>query len=650
MSDYVARAVTVIDFSDPRNIQLPEIYQVQSCVIKLEHGSIDIGSNCFIDRKVNKKGVATKVIKNSQGIGVMCVTLDSFDEDRVVLLQKLVRYAAQVASSLSQKTLEGSVKNILAFFRFYWAQPDLNYFQPENQVHFKEASKRYSANLRANKTISTSFKHQRSRVVFEFAEFLFDGDSIDAFDYDIIRNDNRKEKGTTPLLPENLDLALSLRSAIFESVADLVINKKTLPYPLIVPAVCKELNDTVWLGYSPWRGNCRFPRATDFRKYKPKEWFNREKGELLKKEQFHEQGCVGWNAVKHGLKVKNLDHSRTKQFLVEFAGLCFLDLLLSMTGMNQQPALDLPWFGGHFSLRAKQGAKNIFLVSSDDQSELECAKEPNAYLRSIKNRKGYQPVEVLVSNRLLPKFNKYMQLREYYLNGESDARLFPFSTTQINDRRTHLHKVFPEVPKLGTRQARASVSDSILTEVNDHEVAALVLQNDVKTVIDCYAAGTRRAHIEGVGAFLNSLDQRIRLTRNETKNAIETGVGSCDQGGVHPVPLPDAPFELDCSQQEGCFFCEHYSVHADDIDIRKLFSVLYYVNKGATRASNISYFNEIFGAVIERINELLEKIENISLEKKKLVSRIKEEVFVNEELDEFWLYKLNRLEYITGDR
>lgn len=650
MPEYIARAVTVLDFSNPKRIKIPKIFQVQLCVIKLEYSSIDIGSSCYSDRAVDKNGAATKVVKNSHGVYVCKISLESFDSGRVALLQQLVRYTAHNVISTSQKTIETFIKKILAFFRFYWLQVDLNYSQIENQVHFEEAAKRYSAKLNANQKYSTSYKHQRTRAVFEFSEFLYGHDKIDILDYDVIQNTRHDRGVTKPLLPDKLELALSLRFAIFEGVVDLLTNKKTFPFPLTVPVECKELNNMIWLGYSPWCGISNFPRATDFNKHKPKEWFNREKGELISKGQFYKKGFTGWNSVQHGLKVKNLDHSREKLFLAEYASLCFLDLLMSITGMNQQPALDLPWYGGYFIQKGRQGTKTIFLLSSEAESELVNAKEPNLYIRSIKNRKGYQPVEVEISNRFLPMFKKYLQLRKYYLNGVNDARLFPFSAVIINRRRESLFKNFPEIPRIGARTARAGVSDYILTEVNDPSVAALVLQNDLKTVIKHYAAGTKRAHIQGMGGYFNSLAQQIRITRKANISSMETAVGNCNQGGTSPAPLLDAPFDIDCSQQEGCFFCKHFSVHADEIDIRKLVSVLYYLNKSATRAYDVNYFNDLFGLVIKRINDLLDKIENISAKKKRLVSQIKEEVFVNHKLDEYWLHKLKRLETLTGDR
>lgn len=658
MPEFVARNVTILDFSNPRHIQLPEVYHPPSCIIKFEKTSVDIGSSCYAVRKLDKKGRSQTSTINSQGIGVQEVLLDSLDMGCIPLIRRLIEYLVYRARAVSQTSLGNELRRVLRFVRFFFSQSDLDYAHPENRAHYEEAARRYSAVVQADKKIGGSMKHKYTQSVYQIAEFLYDGENLNVFDYDIIPNVDQTRNGTIPLLPEEYDLALALRTAIFEGVVDLLVNNRPLPYRLPVPAACGELHNAIWLGYAPWHGPGPFPRAKDFEKYQPKEWFDRDKGVLVTQAQWLEladhsnrkAGHDSWRGIQKNLRISNSDHSNLKTTLAEYAGQCFLDLLLSMTGMNQQSALDLPWYGGYFVQKAKQGNKTIILVKLEDQSELVQREDPSVYLRSIKNRKGYQPVEVTIGNRFLPQFKRYLQLREYYLNGRTDARLFPFSNRLILHKRIALQTRFPEVQKLGAYKARAGVSDSILTSTNDPHVVSEILQNAPQTVIRHYAAGTQKAHIQGLGGFFNALGNQIKLKRIAARNEIENAVGSCKNGGTHPDPLADAPLEVNCTQQEGCLFCKHYCVHADEVDVRKLVSVLYYINKGATRAHDVNFFNELFSLVIARIKDLLEQIEAISAQKKALVSRIQEEVFTEEALDEYWLSKLNRLEMIAGER
>jgi len=656
VSDYIARNVNVIDFSNPRCIQLPDVYQPQSCIIKFKHATNDIGSHCYRVRKLNKNGVATNAVKNRQGIHVLQVVTNSLDEKRLALIRAAIDWSSCRAKSASQVTLENELRLLLMFFSYYFEQSDLDYSDPKNRLHYEEAARRYSAVLRANNKVAPVGKSQRTRIVFSFAKFIYDEEELNAYDYNICAATGQGESCTTPLLAEDYELALALRLAIFDGVADILINNRKFPYRLTVPEACAELNNAIWLGYSPWRGTCRFPRNRDFEKRQPREWFDRIKGALFTKKQWWDSADYvsdrtardTWYQIHKRLSATNQDHSNLKISLAEYAGMCFFDLILSITGMNQQPALDLPWYGGYLVQKSKQGYKTVMLLSHEDQTELEKGTTSISYLRSIKNRKGYQPVEVTISNRFLPEFKQYLQIRNYYLNGRTDARLFPFSIKLINNKRHALQQTFPEIPKLGAHKARAGISDSILTTTNDPHVAAQIMQNAPETLIKHYAAGTQKQHIQGVGGFFNALGNQIKVSRSTTENEIETAVGSCNNGGEHPDPLPDAPIEANCIQKEGCFFCKHYCVHADEIDIRKLASVLYYINKGATRAHDINFFNELFQLLLARIKALLEEIEALSKQKKELVTRIKEEVFTEELLDDYWLCKVNRLESLVG--
>ena len=160
MSEYVARNVSVIDFSNSRGIRIPQIYHLPSSIIKLKHQTIDIGSNCYSVREINKNGVASKVVKNSQNIWVIRVSLASLEEKRIELLQKLIEYMAHLARSASQQTAGNTAIRLLSFFRFYWSQSDLDYFQPENRVHYAEAARRYSACIAADNNLSCMAKKQ----------------------------------------------------------------------------------------------------------------------------------------------------------------------------------------------------------------------------------------------------------------------------------------------------------------------------------------------------------------------------------------------------------------------------------------------------------------------------------------------------------
>ncbi len=78
-------------------------------------------------------------------------------------------------------------------------------------------------------------------------------------------------------------------------------------------------------------------------------------------------------------------------------------------------------------------------------------------------------------------------------------------------------------------------------------------------------------------------------TLDETVDVQTLPVGACDYYPVHSLKkllgfTAQAPTP-NCQQFEHCLFCQHYAVHADDEDVRKLLSLkslLGYVKQKAT--------------------------------------------------------------------
>ena len=118
MPNYVARNVTVIDFSDLRNIQIPEVYQPQSCIIKMSDSSFDIGSHCYADQKLNKNGYATERASNSQGINVRKVVVGSLDEKRFAFIRKWIEYASYLAETNSTITFKNALLGSAPSYNF----------------------------------------------------------------------------------------------------------------------------------------------------------------------------------------------------------------------------------------------------------------------------------------------------------------------------------------------------------------------------------------------------------------------------------------------------------------------------------------------------------------------------------------------------
>ena len=89
--------------------------------------------------------------------------------------------------------------------------------------------------------------------------------------------------------------------------------------------------------------------------------------------------------------------------------------------------------------------------------------------------------------------------------------------------------------------------------------------------------------------------------------------------------------------------CVRRWVHADESDVKKLLSLQYVVIQTRPLAKSEHNFTQIFGPILNRIDEIIERIilKNNSLHE--IIKSIKEDIDINENLTPYWRYKLEIL-------
>ncbi|NRP46354.1 MULTISPECIES: hypothetical protein [unclassified Marinobacterium] len=123
------------------------------------------------------------------------------------------------------------------------------------------------------------------------------------------------------------------------------------------------------------------------------------------------------------------------------------------------------------------------------------------------------------------------------------------------------------------------------------------------------------------------------------------GSGSCtnpnnaklQSGFTQDAPTPD------CRKFENCLFCEHYAVHADEEDLRRLYSIKYIAEQLRGVQGVIEDYLRHWGAISDRAIEVIEAIEKKKEHLPELSKKIREEVYEKEELDDFWSIHLDSL-------
>ena len=113
-------------------------------------------------------------------------------------------------------------------------------------------------------------------------------------------------------------------------------------------------------------------------------------------------------------------------------------------------------------------------------------------------------------------------------------------------------------------------------------------------------------------------------------------IGQCSSYGEPSLISKKLPIKPDCVEPEGCLFCDKYRIHVDEIDIRKLLSCRYCIEKTAHLIGSIEDQNLTVKPIIDRINSILSDLKKYNLT---LVERISSEVEEGE-LDTYWARKL----------
>lgn len=190
------------------------------------------------------------------------------------------------------------------------------------------------------------------------------------------------------------------------------------------------------------------------------------------------------------------------------------------------------------------------------------------------------------------------------------------------------------------RQWRAYKSDWLIRKT-DIATTALLLQNNKETVVKSYMAGSKISADNEMTAFLNSMHLKV-IKAKETPTT-DISVGHCLKHNEPRAEVSESVIQPNCHQPEGCLFCDKYRVHADEDDIRKLYSCRYVINETRTLAASEVHFEKVFGVVLNRIDSLLKFIASKNNVLSHTVERIKYEVMEEGKLSSYWASKLQML-------
>lgn len=603
--------------------ELPEIVPSAEKII-LQFGgregkSFDIGALCYSKRESYTGFAWAKTGKK--------VILDTLDADRVQFLNCFIRYLFGKKGAFTSKFTRCEY---LALFihHFEAVNEGSHFFKVENSSNNID---RFYHSIR-----QFYFENKTVTHIWDFFCYLFGVEGAESqLNLQYWYGHENEESSVKPLFDDEIKNLVDFYQMLFIAGEDLLVKNENFPYRWCVPEFLNETDNrytllsTVTSIFHRRQAEGRstistfdfdsdtwlFESKIDEKHFQLKK---RSLDTLLKR--IDKDRALQEEANKNSLH-------RARIYFAELAMMAYRNIfmvLLASNGSgleNYQDLNDIPW--GDF--KRESYAKSYWKFSY---------KKGRAY---------HKKVEFKLLKTDYPLFFRYLSLRKKlihaYGKSEEDCYFLFFKFSKKGFKPFSYSKKFvehfPEVPKITPQIARATKSDILLHLSNDLRLVADILQNTPQTVLEKYAKGTVRGHVSEVGNFLSNISIVVKQTVRKPSD-IESEVGECEEFNPRAVDLAPSHIKPDCASKEGCLFCDKYRVHADKKDVRKLLSYLYFIQDAEMTLSETDQFEAYFTPVIERIEQILRYIKELSHEHESMVIRLESEVLEDGELSEFF--------------
>lgn len=278
-----------------------------------------------------------------------------------------------------------------------------------------------------------------------------------------------------------------------------------------------------------------------------------------------------------------------------------------------------------------------------------------------KSRAGGKTVYPEFGVKFEPVFRKILELREWYLQDETCDFVFlqrnellkfvPIGHNKLQNIKRFLQRIFPKMVWITPQQWRKHKSSQTV-EFSDGDLLleAEVMGHSLDTARNNYARTSFKDAAQQISQFFNELREvAVSKTRtlerisvqmlDETIDAQPSPVGAC--ASIHAQPEKAIGFTEraptpNCQQFEHCLFCQHYAVHADDEDVRKLLSLKSLLGYVKQKATDLIKWEQQFGVVLHRIDEVINELSDTYENLRDRIFSIQEEV-ESGDLDAYWL-------------
>lgn len=603
--------VSLIDFSNLRVI-LPGKKTIH-----------DLGVLCFKERLRKDKCAAKK------GFMVWQVNPKTLYPERKHAIKQFAKHIYSLhCFGKRSKTILGHINVLKHFIR--WCDNEY----PQAFLTIKDARKAYflytkmlMEEVRKNSLHVNSAAINQRKILSILSAIFDDNRGFLVAGIKKIRNSRIAANNVIPPSENTAEQVITLYTHLFNGINKFLLGNENYPFQMKLP------HETVWMfpGHPTFLTQSMLLNQSEL---KERLWvWDYMNGNILTSEEIKHHYSRPYrakemvrNAIQF-LKNANSDQYHFARLNLAFLAIeCSIMLFITNTGMNITPLSQLQW---------------------DTNQDFQCSKNIQHGFKTVKHRAGGANVEFHITTHFLSYFRKYLELRKWVLQGQN-APLFFLRDKQHNIKivdnnlavklRVKLKKFGLVIPS--AREWRAYKSDWLIRKT-DIATTALLLQNSKETVVQSYIAGSKISADNEMTAFLNSM--HLKVIKAKEVHTTEISVGHCLKYSEPKSEAFESVIQPDCHQPEGCLFCDKYRVHADEDDIRKLYSCRYVINETRTLATSELHFEKVFGVVLNRIDSLLKFIASKNTVLNQMVERIKSEVIEECRLTSYWSSKLQML-------
>ena len=566
----------------------------------------------------------------------------SFDEKRRYFLQCLTDYLLQMGGSDLSKGLFYYTSKLF----LDWVDSQKKTFDFSNKDSVIDAYRRYSKYLvdrtllvdTEEESLAAHTAKQYQRNTAKLIAYVFDCHEIDIVSQAMQVQSQRYDVPILPIAEEDHQKTYATLQNIFLEVHRIIVQEGSFP------AHFKSVDEENFYFYSGFHHQTEKPHIQfDIQSYLVKypviPAFSKMLADFELEDSEHRKRLrENRNQAIRNLEERNKDKRHIERERLASYGLCIgMLLFIAQTGANLDTAQQLQL----------------------DTMEILPSTQGRRF-SGTKSRAGGKIVYPEFGVKFEPVFRKILELREWYIQDEACDFIFPLrneiqqlgpvSYSRLQLMKKLFQRIFPRMVWITPQQWRKHKSSQTV-EFSDGDLLleAEVMGHSLDTARNNYARTSFKDAAQQISQFFNELREvAVAQTRTLERIAVQTldepvdvqtlPVGAC----VTATPQPEKALGFtekaptpNCQQFEHCLFCQHYAIHADDTDVRKLLSLKSLLGYVKQKATDLTKWEQQFGVVLHRINEVLTELADTYLALGERIASIQDEV-ESGDLDAYW--------------